>query len=128
MIGLGLGWKHFCKEDKEAKSKAQAQYIARRWAADARRKHWNLIYTVKGHSAPWLQGTGRAVWDIDTVVRVYDDTLQIYGDFWIESVVFRCGPDGTYTDLRLRRPEDLIYGDGEFYAGPAAKKRARKSS
>ena len=128
MLALGLGWKHFCKEDKDAKSKAQAQYLARRWAAEARRKHWNLIYTVKGHSAPWLQGTGRAVWDIDTVVRVYDDTLQLYGDYWIESVVFRCGPDGTFTDLRLRRPEDLVYGEGEFYAGPAPKKRARKSA
>ena len=83
---------------------------------------------MKGHSAPWLQGTGRAVWDIDTVVRVYDDALQIYGDYWIEAVVFRCGPDGTFSDLRLRRPEDLVYGDGEFYAGPAPQKRTRKSS
>jgi len=125
MVGYGFT-KHWVKEDKESKSAAHALYLARRHAAEERRKGWHLEYTVKGHSAPALVGTGRAVWDFDTIVRVYDDEHQIYGDFWIDSVRFRGSTGGTFTDLELRRPEDLIYGEGEFFTGPAKKKKGRK--
>jgi prophage tail gpP-like protein len=116
------GWgftKHFVHVDKDAKSTAQAVYLARRKCAEARRKSWTLRYTVRGHTAPVLRNpTLRAVWAPDTVVRVRDDEHAIAGDFWIEGVTFRGNAQGTTTELTLMRPEDLVFGEGEFDAGP----------
>jgi prophage tail gpP-like protein len=117
------GWgftKRFVHVDNEAKSNAQAVYLARRKAAEARRKGWTLRYTVRGHTAPVLRSTNlRAVWAPDTVVRVLDDEHAIAGDFWIEGVTFRSSKShGTTTELTLMRPEDLVFGDGEFDTGP----------
>jgi prophage tail gpP-like protein len=126
MVGLGIIKKNVVKAD-EAKNKGQADYLARRSCALARRQSWTLVYTIKGHTAPVLgRPDDRAVWDIDTVVNVHDEELGIYGNFWIEGVNFSGGADGTYTTLTLMRPEDLVFGEGEFYAGPKAKKKKGK--
>jgi prophage tail gpP-like protein len=121
MKALGFT-KHFVQVDDQAKSTAQAVYLARRKAAEARRKGWSLVYPVRGHTAPLLTApTQRAVWAPDTVVRVRDDELGIAGDFWIEGVTFRGGDNGTTTELTLMRPEDLLFGEGEFDSGPQKK-------
>jgi prophage tail gpP-like protein len=61
----------------------------------------------------------RSVWAPDTVVRVLDDEHAIAGDFWIEGVTFRGSTShGTETELTLMRPEDLVFGEGEFDMGP----------
>jgi prophage tail gpP-like protein len=124
------GWgftKRFVRVDKDAKSDAQATYLARRAAAEARRKGWTLRYTVRGHTAPVLRDPSmRAVWAPDTVVRVLDDEHGISGDFWVEGVTFRgSSSHGTTTELTLMRPEDLVFGEGEFDAGPKKKGKAR---
>jgi prophage tail gpP-like protein len=68
----------------------------------------------------------RAVWAPDTVVRVLDDEHGISGDFWIEGVTFRgSSSHGTTTELTLMRPEDLVFGEGEFDSGPKKKGKAR---
>jgi prophage tail gpP-like protein len=115
--------KTFVHQNDEAKSVEHAEYLARRACAEARRQNWTLVYTVKGHIAPFLPDPSQyTVWDIDTVVRVLDEELGIEGNFWIEGVCFRCGNDGTTTELTLMRPEDLVFGEGEFYTGPKPKK------
>jgi prophage tail gpP-like protein len=111
------GWgftKHYVHVDHNAKSNAQAVFLARRRCAEARRKGWTLRYTVRGHTAPVLRNpTLRAVWAPDTVVRVVDDEHAIAGDFWIEGVTFRgSSSHGTTTELTLMRPQDLVFGDG----------------
>jgi prophage tail gpP-like protein len=122
MVALGFS-KAWAREDQDAKSSAQAEYYARRACAEARRQGWELVYTVEGHSAVSLVGGGRAVWAVDTVVDVRDDELGIYGPHWIEGVTFRGTKDGTTTELTLMRPEDLVFGEGQFLAPKAAKKR-----
>ena len=117
-------WVH---QNDEAKSQEHAEYLARRQCAEARRQGWSIVYVVKGHSAPFLGDlTQRTVWDIDTVIRVHDEELKIFGDFWVEGVCFRCGPEGTTTEITLMRPEDLLFGEGEFYGPKAAKKHGGK--
>jgi prophage tail gpP-like protein len=108
--------KRFVHVDHDAKSTAQAVFLARRKAAEARRRGWTLRYTVRGHTAPLLRNPSlRAVWAPDTVVRVLDDEHAIVGDFWIEGVTFRGSKSqGTTTELTLMRASDLVFGDGEF--------------
>jgi prophage tail gpP-like protein len=122
MIALGYTkkWGH---EDQDAKSSAQCEFYARRACASARRESWELVFTVEGHTAVSLFGGGRAVWAIDTIVDVQDDELGIYGPHWIEAVDFRRGDKGTTTDLHLMRPEDLVFGEGEFLAPKIPKQR-----
>lgn len=127
MAALGFVYpqKTFVAVNDEVKSQEHAEYMARRLCAEAHRTGWTIIYVVKGHSAPFLGDlTQRTVWDIDTVVRVHDEELGIEGDFWVEGVCFRCdGGSGTTTELTLMRPEDLVFGEGEFYSPGGAKKK-----
>jgi prophage tail gpP-like protein len=122
MVTLGFS-KPWAKEDQDAKSTAQAEYYARRACAEARRQGWELVYVVEGHSAVSLVGGGRAVWAVDTIVDVQDDELGIYGPHWIEGVTFRGTKEGTTTEITLMRPEDLVFGEGEFLAPKVKKKR-----
>lgn len=105
--------KGFCTEAKDAKSQSQAEYLARRKCAEARRSGWSLGYTVTGHTAPSLVMAGRRhVWSVDTMVFVDDEEIGIRGPHWIEGVIFRGSPSaGTTTELSLMRPEDLVFGD-----------------
>jgi deoxyadenosine/deoxycytidine kinase len=43
-----------------------------------------------------------------------DDELGLYGSFYIEHVTYNRSSDGTFTMLRLMRPEDLVFGGGDF--------------
>lgn len=104
--------KTFAAVDDDAKSVAQAEHLARCKCAAARRAGWELVYTVRGHTAPSRVGGGRAVWTPDTIVEVIDDEYGISGLFWIEGVTFRGGPQGRTTELALTRPSDLVFGDG----------------
>lgn len=96
-------------DDDRAKTIAQAEFLARRKIAEARRAGWSLTYVVSGHTTPTLEG-GSAVWSPDTVVEVDDDELGLRGPFWIESVRFARDPRTT-TTLVLMRPEDVIFGE-----------------
>ena len=48
------------------------------------------------------------MWAPDTVVAVDDGEYGIQGNYYIERVVFRRGPETT-TELTLQRPEDLVF-------------------
>lgn len=119
MVAWGFS-KTWCVVDDDAKTKGQAQFLARRRCAEARRQGWELVYTVAGHRAPVIGADGRAggrqygIWAPDVVVDVQDDELGIHGPHWIEGVTFRGDgkSDGTTTEITLMRPEDLVFGDG----------------
>jgi prophage tail gpP-like protein len=127
MIELGFA-KRWCKTDEQVKTQAQADFLARRACAEARRESWELVYTVQGHTAPVLASNGRqrAVWAVDTIVEVFDDEYGIYGLHWIEGVTFRRGQDGTYTDLNLMRLEDLVFGEPDGYTREPVKRKGRR--
>lgn len=95
----------------KATSPAQCDFIARRECAKNRHENWNLVYTVAGHSTVSMDGRSRVVWGVDTIVQVKDEIIGVEGDFWIEAVTFKRGPDGTSTELILQRPVDLIFGE-----------------
>ena len=96
---------------QNARTAAQAEFIARRMAAEDRRSGWQLRYTVSGHTTVTASGE-RAVWTPDTVVSVDDEVLGIKRDLYLSEVTYRRAPETT-TDLVFTRPEDLVFGDGD---------------
>lgn len=96
--------------DTHVRSVEQANYLARRKCAEARRNGWKCTYRVGGHSTPAIGG-GRAVWAPDTVVEVLDDELGLTGVMYLESVTFVRDGEATYTDLHVMRIEDLIFAE-----------------
>jgi len=85
-----------------------AEYLARKYAAEARRAGWELSYTVAGHRTPSTIDNGIAVWGPDTAAEVTDDELGINGPHYLESITYaRSG--STTTKLELIRPSDLLY-------------------
>lgn len=117
MVGYGFPLSRaWVKIDPDAKNEKRAEFIARRQMAEDARNGWTLAYTVKGHTAPILGASQeeRAVWSVDTVVRVRDDEYGINGDFWISEVSLRGSNSGTTTELVLHKPEHLVFGDPEF--------------
>jgi prophage tail gpP-like protein len=100
--------------DNDIKTTKEADYVARRTIAEERRSGWRLSYTVSGHIFPSLVAKGGyGVWTIDTVCRVDDDELDIHGNFYVEAVTYRRGPETT-TEIELMRPQDLVFAEGLF--------------
>lgn len=90
----------------------QAQFVARKMAAEDRRQGYQLRYTVSGHTVP-VKGNLRAVWTPDTVVRVDDELLNLHDSFYLEACEYRRSPQ-TETELTLVRRDDLVFGPNEF--------------
>lgn len=97
---------------QNARTKEQAEFLARRMAAEDRRNGWQLKYTMSGHTTPFTGGA-RAVWTPDTIVRVQDEILGIEGYFYISECQYRRSP-ATTTEITLLRPVDLIFGPTEL--------------
>lgn len=112
MTNLGFVKKKVARS-QNARTKAQAEFLARRAAAEDRRSGWTLSYTVSGHSTSSNKTGESCVWTPDTVVHVDDQILGILGDFYLGEVEYRRSPETT-TRLTLFRKEDLVYGPGEF--------------
>lgn len=111
--------------DDNAKTRKQAEYMARKACAEARRMGRVFTYTVpRRHSLPLLSAPSRrAIPTPDTVVSLIDEEHGLEGDFWIERVRFRASANGgTSTEVTLMVPDDLVFGEGEFYSS-AKKKR-----
>lgn len=127
MLAWGLE-KQWSKIDDLAKTSKQAEYLAKRYAAEARRNGWELVYTVREHTWPRVDGRGYAAWDIDAIVDVQDDEYGIFGPHWVEGIAMRGGGDqGTTTEITLMRPSDLIFGDEVLDPKTAKRKGWRKS-
>jgi len=94
------------------RTKEQAEFTARRIAAEDRRQGFTLRYVVSGHSCP-VGGGQRMVWTPDTVVTIDDDILNVHEDMYLEGCEYRRGPQ-TETELTFVRRKDLVFGPGEF--------------
>lgn len=106
--GFNRPWTHIHAHATDPK---RCEFYARRECAKRRAESWNLTYTVAGHSTVSLDGGSRIVWAVDTIVEVVDEIIGVRGNFYVESVTFRRGPDGTSTELSLLRPADLVFGE-----------------
>lgn len=112
MTGYGFS-EVWSRVDPAAKSAKQAEYLARRKAAEDRRNSWTLGYTLRGMSWPII-GTAdtRALWAPDAVADVRDEEYEIAAPLWISEVVMRSdATGGSTTDITLHRPGDLVFGD-----------------
>lgn len=112
---VGYGFDHVLVfEDNDAKNKEQADFIARKKCADARRAGWKLSYTVSGHIRPSLANPGKqAVWSYDMTCDVQDEILNLHDIFYVEEVIYRRAPQTT-SSVNLLRPQDLVWADGQF--------------
>jgi prophage tail gpP-like protein len=99
----------YVEKDDDVKNKKEADYLARRRGAEARRGGRELTYTVRGHRIPEnLAMFPGALWWPDTTADVKDDELGIYGTRYIESITFKRS-EQTTTTLTLIDPEDLAF-------------------
>ena len=94
--------------DKNAKTKEQCEFLARRRIAEINRNQIALAYTIPGHSTIGIGGK-RIVWCPDTIVHVTDQALGIDREYYIERLVFSRKPQ-TSTTIHLMRPEDMLVG------------------
>lgn len=96
--------------DDQVKTIKQAEYLAQRKIAEARREAWKLEYTVAGHTTNAIDGGKPVVWAPDTVVDIEDDEFGITGRYYLENVTKRRGPEAT-TVLRFMRLDDVVFGE-----------------
>lgn len=119
MIAAGYNTRRVVVDEK-AKTQVQADYLARKLCAEARRQHRVFTYTMKHrHTGPLLSDPRqRAVLAPDVCVALLDKENGMDGLFWIERVRHRASANGpTTTEITLMAPEDLVFGDGEFLPG-----------
>jgi prophage tail gpP-like protein len=80
----------------QAKVRAQWEATVRAARADA------VSITVQG----WTQADG-TLWPINALARVRDSFLGIDGDLLITQAAYSVGPEGTTTELTLKRPDSF---------------------
>jgi len=108
MVADGI-YKVAVYKEQNCKSLKDATYLAHRRLAEERRMGWQLSYSFPGHRQPSQFGTdGWTTYIPDTCCRVDDDELGIHGDFFVEAVTYRCGPEKT-TTIDLVRKDDMKY-------------------
>ena len=105
--------KRIAYDESDVKTQKAADYLARRYAADARRQSRSLVYTVSGHSAISLDHPGqRRPFYVNSMVHVIDQKTGIDGDFYLGDIEFkRSMTEGTITRLTLYWPEDLVFAE-----------------
>lgn len=125
-----LGFRtHDVHVDKEVKTLSQAQYLARKRCAEARRTNRAFTYVIPGrHTAPLLHDPSkRAVVVPDICVALKDDEYGLDGVFWVERVHHKASANGpTGTEVTLMVPDDLVFGDGLFLPGSTPKVLGRR--
>jgi len=105
--------KRIAYDEADIKTQKAADYLARRYAADARRNSRSLVYTVSGHSAISLDHPGqRRPFYVNSMIHVIDQKTGIDGDFYLGDIEFkRSMSEGTITRLTLYWPEDLVFAE-----------------
>lgn len=105
--------KRIAYDESDIKTQKAADYLARRYAADARRNSRSLVYTVSGHSAISLDHPGqRRPFYVNSMVHVIDQKTGIDGNFYLGDLEFkRSMSEGTITRLTLYWPDDLVFAE-----------------
>lgn len=128
MVALGID-KQKVVIDEHCKSTEQANYLARKLCAEACRQNRVFTYTMpRRHTAPLLRDPSRrAILAPDICVSLKDDEHGMEGVFWVERVCHRqTANGGTFTDITLMLPDDLVFGEGEFLANATRKVSGRR--
>lgn len=108
MMNLGYT-KPFVIPDKQCKSREEAEYLARRRAAEINRGAWKYSLTTSGHITGSLRGGNAVLWRPDKTVDVQDDKIELYRTLYIEGCTYQGSTSGTTTQLNLMRPEHMVF-------------------
>ena len=96
--------------DKQAKSREEAEHLARRRAAEINRGAWKLQYTVSGHFSPRVDNNTVSFWEPDKTIDIQDDKIKIYRKLYLESCAYQGqNNSGETTVLNVMRPEHMIF-------------------
>lgn len=106
--------------DKKVKTKAQAEFLARRKLAEFRRQNFSLEIKVLGHTTVGLGGGDRIPWLPDTTVYYMDDEFGFDGPMYIANCKYVKSPQ-TYTVLTLMPPHYLVFAEEDFDTIPQPK-------
>lgn len=123
LLALGID-KTDVHVDEHVVTELQAQYLARKRCADARRACRVFTYTIpRRHTAPLLSNPRRrAILAPDICVALKDDENGMEGVFWVERVKHYASANGpTGTDVTLMVPDDVVFGEGEFLSDATRK-------
>jgi hypothetical protein len=89
--------------DDESKNMDSLEYVMRKKMADFQNSFFTLNYSVSGHS--YIGGNNQLYnYDIDSMIRVIDDTYELDNIFWVQKKVLTKSRSGTKTDLTLKLP------------------------
>jgi hypothetical protein len=98
--------------DEQIRTTKEAEYKARRLAAEERREAWNIEYQFSGHTVPALHAPGQRTVPLPNFCcMVNDERIGLENALmWVGDVTFaRSMGGGTTTNVKLYRPEDLIF-------------------
>lgn len=116
------------KKDPQVKSTRQANYRARKMCAEERRANRSFTFIVPHrHTVPLIEDPKtRMIPAPDTVGHVRDDEHGINGPMWVEKVRHHSSVSGgTFTEITMIDPTDLVFGDDEITA-PVAPRPSKK--
>lgn len=116
------------KKDPQVKSTRQANYRARKLCAEERRANRSFTFIVPHrHTVPLIEDPKtRMIPAPDTVGHVRDDEHGINGPMWVEKVRHHSSVSGgTFTEITMIDPTDLVFGDDEITA-PVAPRPSKK--
>lgn len=107
---LSYGLRNFRSvRDKKTNNVKQAEDMAKRIRAEEQRKGSSLKYKVTGHRTKAFNGS-IVTYTPDTIIRVKDDELNIFREYYIEDVEYtRSIGDGTKTLLTLINPDYMVF-------------------
>lgn len=120
------------KKDPQAKNTKQANYRARKLCAEERRANRSFVFVIPHrHTVPLIADPKTRMIPVpDVVGHVRDDEHGINGPLWVEKVRHHSSSSGgTFTELTMIDPTDLVFGDDEItapIARPAKKAHKRK--
>ncbi len=117
-------------KDPQAKNTRQANFLARKACAQARRENRSFVYQIRGrHTVPSIRNPDELVIPVpDMMAWLQDDELGISGPMWIERVRHHKSlRGGTFTDLTVIDPTDLVLGADELTEAVPSRSTTKRS-
>lgn len=127
LSGMPLPAKRVVK-DAQVKNQKQANYRARKLCAEERRANRSFVYPIPHrHTLPRMSNPSERIIPVpDLVGHIRDDEHGIDGPMWVERVQHHSSASGgTFTNITMIDPTDLVFGDDEITAPLAPRGKSK---
>jgi len=127
LSGMPLPAKRVVK-DAQVKNQKQADYRARKLCAEERRANRSFVFPIPHrHTLPRFSNPAERIIPVpDLVGHVRDDEHGIDGPMWVEKVRHHSSVSGgTFTEITMIDPTDLVFGDDEITAPLAPRGKSK---